>query len=455
MRVYQRESLRLKSSEAIVKINFPRFGVNKRQEIIRLLYEISKREGIEPSEIIEREESFQDYRRLKKILLQRRYPLAYHNQPSLKTYLPKLQFQSRVLNEVLLPGFQRKRREFYPKNIFVEKQAAACQLAKRFKRLFPQADFQEIATLNDWRAQRKDSARQDYSLRRETVFIVKENYDFFKKCPCTKRAQGCGYHILNLGFGCIYECAYCYLQEYTNSPGIILAGNMDDFFSAFNAYKSAGMRIGSGEFTDSLALDRFTEYSLELVDFFKKHPRADFEFKTKSQEVGNLLKAGHSGNIIVSWSLNPQKVINDNEFFSSSLEERLNAAASCVDGGYKVGFHLDPLIYFQGWQGEYGQLAESLFSKIKPEDIAWISLGALRFKPGLKRIIERRFPENKILDEEMLLGYDNKLRYPRGIRYKMYKAMLGIFSKHSPKLNMYLCMEDVRMWKDLKLKSLD
>ena len=68
-------------------------------------------------------------------------------------------------------------------------------------------------------------------------------------------------------------------------------------------------------------------------------------------------------------------------------------------------------------------------------------MGTFRFKPELKYIIENRFPENEILDEELLPGYDNKLRYPSSLRYDIYKSMLDMFKKHSKKLPIYLCME--------------
>ncbi len=450
MQVYSRESSRLKSAEAIVRENFPRFGVNKKQEITRLFYEISKKEGIEPGEILTEEELFQDYPRLKKILLQRRYPLAYQDQPRLKTYLPKLHCHCEPRRGEAI--FQKK--EFYPKKVFIEKSVVSSALAARFKVLFPRADFEEIRSFKEYRAQNKDSGIADYNKRRETVFIVRENYDFFKKCPCTKCASSCGYHIFNLGFGCIYECSYCYLQEYTNTPGIILPANLEDFFNAFSAYKRDGMRMGSGEFTDSLALDKWTGYSFELIEFFNKHPKVTFEFKTKSVEIDNLLKTEHSGNIVVSWSLNPQAVIDENEFFSSSLEERLTAAKRCAVSGYKVGFHFDPIIYFSGWQDEYGRLIEELFSRIQPKDIAWISLGTLRFRPELKTVIESRFPDNKILDEELLLGYDNKLRYPDKLREGVYRYMAGVIRGHSKDIELYLCMEDKKMCQGLNLKGL-
>ena len=113
----------------------------------------------------------------------------------------------------------------------------------------------------------------------------------------------------------VSECTYCYLQEYTNSPGIIFPANIESFFKNFNSYKRPGMRIGSGEFSDSLMLDNVTEYSILIADFFKDNKDIIFEFKTKSANIKNLLEARHAGNIVVSWSLNPQGIIDENELF--------------------------------------------------------------------------------------------------------------------------------------------
>ena len=79
---------------------------------------------------------------------------------------------------------------------------------------------------------------------------------------------------------------------------------------------------------------------------------------------------------------------------------------------------------------------------IKPEDIAWVSLGTFRFSPALKPIIEHRFPDNKILDEELVIGYDGKLRYPDELRERIYRTISGQIRKHHPKAPLYLCMED-------------
>ncbi len=446
MRIYKREFNRLTLAKTIVNTIFPDFGINKKQEIIRLLYEISKRENIDPCKIIIQKDCSRDYNLLKKQLLHRRYPYASSlNHNSFKPHLPKIELRP---SDCFVP----RQEIFYPKNIVVEKSAASSFLTRRLKNIFTKSRFIYIDSLNNYLHKRRRFGITDYNRRGEIVFVVNEMYDFFKKCPCTKSAHNCGYHIFNLGFGCIYECNYCYLQDYTNSPGIILPANIDDFFREFYRYKKAPMRIGTGEFCDSLAFDKITHYSISIVEFFRKQKGVIFEFKTKSDQIENLIKTKHNGRIVISWSLNPQSVIENNEFLTPSLEKRLNAAIRCAESGFKLGFHLDPVIYYRGWEQEYMGLIEDLFSRIKPRQIAWISIGTFRFKPSLKQIIERRFPGNKILDEELLLGYDNKLRYPYPLRYKMYKRLTEALLKHSRQLNIYLCMEEISMWKSLKLK---
>ena len=66
-------------------------------------------------------------------------------------------------------------------------------------------------------------------------------------------------------------------------------------------------------------------------------------------------------------------------------------------------------------------------------------------------MIESRFPENKILDEELLLGYDNKLRYPDKMRDGVYRYMASAIRGHSKDIELYLCMENRKMRGELSL----
>ncbi|MFC1623951.1 radical SAM protein [Candidatus Omnitrophota bacterium] len=441
MQVYRREFKLLRKVQDLTDRAFSNLGVNKKQDLTRLFYEISKKEQISPFTLL-KDIDRKNFHSIKQDLLKRRYPLSFINNELSKVHLPKIRLDPSLCQDL-------KKAPFYPKKIFIEKSAGHSTIANRFKKSFPKAAFKEIESLKLYLRQRPFNI-QDYNNRRSTVFITYENYDFFKKCPCTQKALKCGYNIFNLSFGCLFDCTYCYLQEYVNTPGLIFPANLDRFFNTFTSYKKVGMRMGTGEFSDSLMLDHMTEYCLSVVDFFKKHPDVTFEFKTKSTNIDNLLKINPSQNIVIAWSLNPQRIIDENEFFTPNLHERIEASLRCAKAGYKLAFHFDPVIYFKDWEIEYRKVVELLFSAIKPDYISWISIGTLRFNPKVKEAIEVRFPGNKILDEELVLGFDNKLRYPYHLRYKIYQSMLKMLLLHSKKLPIYLCMEDRSMWRNFK-----
>ncbi len=435
------EIVRLREIQALVNEIFANFGPNKKREIIRLLYEISKKENQNAKEILKQVSSF-DYKKCKEFLLRRRYPIAY-NEKGCRFYLPDIQLNEEDIAKILPDNY------YYPRRIFIGKDITNAPLVKSFIENFPKAELIEIDNFREYMHKFYNDKVKNYNRRTENAFLIKEQFDYIKECPCSKGAVHCGYHIFNISFGCIYECSYCYLQEYTNAPGIIFSVNIEEFLYKLVKNANRIIRIGSGEFTDSLMLDNITNYSAYIIEYLRKYPNVIFEFKTKSANISKLMELNASGNIVIAWSLNPEKIIKENEFYCASLEERVNAAVSCVEKGYRVAFHFDPIFFYEGWQKDYSSVLELVFNKIQPKDIAWISLGTFRFKKELKKIIERRFPSNKILDGELILDFDNKLRYLPRIRILIYRFMVREIQKYSIKLYIYLCMEDKAIWKEV------
>ena len=139
-------------------------------------------------------------------------------------------------------------------------------------------------------------------------------------------------------------------------------------------------------------------------------------------------------------------MIQENEHCTPQLEERLKAAQKCVKAGYSVGFHFDPVILHSNWKQGYKQTIEEIFDFIDTKYIKWISIGSLRMVSTLKKIIENRFKDNKILDEELLLSYDNKLRYEENTRVEIYKYIVEEIKKKNKNVVIYLCMEKSDIW---------
>ncbi|MCR4663361.1 MAG: hypothetical protein K5622_05705 [Endomicrobiaceae bacterium] len=424
-----------------IQQKFPFFGINKIRELTRLVFEISKKDNISSTDIIN---SIQEksYEKVKEYLLQKRYQRTYHISKKENFYLPDVNLTDEPANLVS--------EKFNPKNVYYTKDVTSSFLYNRIKTLYPDATFIEIESLKSFLKKEKFSVTK-YNNRRENLFLVNEKYDFFKPCPCTKNVRCCNYSILNIGYGCLYECSYCFLQGYQNVAGIILPCNLPDFLNREKIKPADNKmfflpRVGSGEFTDSLIFDDITLFSNDIVPFFKENKDISFEFKTKSTNIDNLLKLKGSSNIVVSWSVNAEQMIKENEHCTPSLQERLKAAQKCVKAGYSVGFHFDPVILYEDWKQGYKKTVENIFDFIDGKYIKWISIGSLRMVASLKKVIETRFSDNKILDEELLLSHDNKLRYDDNTRIKIYSYLVDLIRKQDSSVVVYLCMENNDIW---------
>jgi spore photoproduct lyase len=421
---------------------FSHFGTNKLREILRLLYEISQIEKEQINVILDTLTT-RDYKSTKKNLLKRRYPKTFEKVPLSSFYLPKYEvsedFKVAITNKL-----------FYPTNIYYESQAMQSNLFKNIKTLFPNSQYNEIKSLKSFVKDNSFSLK-DYNNRCNNLFLVKEKYDFFKKCPCTTGVINCGYSIMNLGMGCIYDCSYCFLQGYQNIPGIIISYNIEDYLKddrivsstqGFFNYK----RIGSGEFTDSLVFDHITNFSTYIINYFRNKKDIYFEFKTKSSNIQNLLNAGGQENIVIAWSVNSNEITKNNEFKTASLKERVESAKKCALEGFSTAFHFDPIIYYENWTQGYKETVDMIFDIVPNSKIKWISLGTLRMPTTQKIVIENRFPDTEILNGEFLLGHDYKLRYDENLRIEMYKFINHIIQSKKSNANVYLCMETKKIW---------
>jgi len=423
---------------------------NQWQIIQRLIFEIGKRKNTEYSQILntlKNELAINNYSpqdkfsALKHKLLKYRFPLTSKQQ--------KIAFKDVYLNQIKPPltNNWKIQTKFEPLEIFVEEKVKTSYLFKNIKKRFPNSKTKIITHYRDYLKNNPFTLSQ---IKKPLVFITNEQADFIKPCPCTKYHLGCGYWIFNLGFGCPFDCSYCFLQQYTNFFGIILPANIDIFLEQFEKFITRfkkPIRIGTGEFSDSLALDDITEYSKKIIPYFQQK-NVLFELKTKSVNIDNLLKISPGKNIIISWSLNPPKIIKYQEFGSATLEERLTAAKRIQDAGYKIAFHFDPIIHLENWEKLYAEIINQLYSQLEPP-FAWISLGTLRSNRKLKTMFELRFPKSNIFYGELLLGNDKKLRYPEFIRSKIYNTITELIKHYDKNTPLYLCMESEKIWKSV------
>ncbi len=184
-----------------------------------------------------------------------------------------------------------------------------------------------------------------------------------------------------------------------------------------------------------------------MIPLFQKYPDWILEFKTKSKKVEQFVDLKGSKNIIVSWSVNPQNIISSEEHGTASLIERITAAEKCRDQGYRLAFHMDPMIWHPEWQKNYSELIEMLLNKFTEEDIHVISIGALRFQPEQRLMMKQRFGMQSLVNQAEMFPSDNgKYRYDANIRSQMFQFAYKKIKELNPNMNVFLCMETPESW---------
>ena len=288
------------------------------------------------------------------------------------------------------------------------------------------------------------------SAGKKNLFVTPFLGKRLKPCPGTSNHICCGYHVMNVITNCPMDCSYCVLQGYLNNPLITLYSNWEGLLQEIESFLSGHpqsfLRLGTGELSDSLALDPIFPISPILIPSFAKRDHAFLELKTKSAEVDHLLHLDHRRKTIVSWSLNPNKIVEEEETGTASLGQRIESAQRCQEKGYPVGFHFDPVIFYEEWEKGYQETIDSLFRRIDPKGVMCISLGGFRYPPPLKAIAKERFPNTKIFLGELFPGRDGKFRYLKEIRVEMYQKMVQWLRDVDPNLFIYLCMESKEVW---------
>ena len=280
------------------------------------------------------------------------------------------------------------------------------------------------------------------------MVIMRRRSPFLMACPAgSAKFACCGYLVLTLASNCPMDCSYCFLQEYVaDNPGFQVYANYEGAFAELDQLSASAparhFRIGTGELADSLALDSLTGLSIELVNFFAARENLTLELKTKTDEVENLLTLDPRGRVLVSWTLSPRRVFEACEHRTASPSERIAAARRVLDAGYRVAFHLDPMIAYPDAERDYIELMDELFATIPPALISFVSMGGLRLTPALRAAARRRFPNDAMLLGEDVLAEDGRYRTFAPMRIRLYKILADKFKSAGAEIPSYLCMEN-------------
>jgi spore photoproduct lyase len=337
---------------------------------------------------------------------------------------------------------------FVPEAIVVERGAEETPMARRCRARLSGVPF----TIVDDRSEMRSAMAGDFAAAKRRLLLAPHRGSFLGHCPAGTRGLACcSYLVMNLASNCPMDCGYCFLQEYLADAAPLTAyvnpeAALAELAQILDRHPDRRFRIGTGELADSLALDPLTGLSAELVPFFAARSNALLELKTKTDAVDELCRHDPKERVVVAWSLAPDAAATIAERGTAPVAARLAAARRVLAAGYKVGVHFDPLIEHAGWDEGYRDLVAALAAAVPAERLAWVSMGALRFSPGLRTRVRARFPGTPLLAGEQVPGVDGKWRDFQPLRVAMYRRVRSYVEAALPGVPLYLCMETPEVW---------
>ena len=119
---------------------------------------------------------------------------------------------------------------FEPEVIYLESDAEAYPLAQRILQAFPHTPVVRGRPLPELVAEVRQNSADVFGAGKRQLALSKFKGSFLKKCPGISPGMVCcNYYIVNLIKNCIYDCSYCFLQDFLeNNPVLSAFVNVED-----------------------------------------------------------------------------------------------------------------------------------------------------------------------------------------------------------------------------------
>jgi spore photoproduct lyase len=267
--------------------------------------------------------------------------------------------------------------------------------------------------------------------------------------PLKKKDVICPHFLeLKWGYGCPYDCAWCYLKGTFR----FLPTKTRPMFKDYQKIEAHVIRffeelsppeiLNTGEIADSLMGETLSlPFSKFIIPLFERQDKHKVLFLTKSDRVEHLLSIQSHNQSIISFSLNADKVAKEWENRAPNVASRINAGRLLDESGYEVRIRIDPIVPIPNWEKQYKELIDKVFSNYTP---ARITLGSLR---GLQSTINGSTDRSwlRYLDENSNWG--KKVR--NDVRFKIYNSLISYLREQYGYSNVALCKETMEIWNEL------
>ncbi len=274
-------------------------------------------------------------------------------------------------------------------------------------------------------------------------------------CPAlSEETVCCNLRTIDVVENCPLGCSYCSIQTFYTDR-FVFEEHLGEKLSRIPVSPDRYYHYCTGQSSDSLVWGNRNGNLEKLAAFARAHPNVLLELKTKTNNVDELLSLDIPPNVVVSWTLNTSTITAQEEHFTATPQDRLNAAEKVAAAGLPVAFHFHPIIYYRNWQEEYRELIDQLTHRIDPRQVLFVSMGALTLiKPAINRMRQLGIP-TKILQFPHDRDPHGKITYPKEIKQVLFSTIYQAFHTWHERVFFYLCMETDDIWHKVLGRSYD
>ena len=276
------------------------------------------------------------------------------------------------------------------------------------------------------------------TLAKKHLYLTAQKGRFVRDCPgaSSRNAEGrlcCGYVIVDTVSNCNYDCTYCYLQSYVNTPYLTVYANVERLFEEVAAFLRTRphqlVRMGSGGVQRqpvARPADRlFGPAGAVHPPVSKRAVRAEDQERPDRGVAGRGAPGAGDGVVVHQPAGRGCSARSTRRPRWRRGCERRGVAWRRVTRSACISTRCST---FPAWEDVYEPFVEQVFRAIDPRDVTTLSMGSLRFAPDLKDVVRARFPRSRLMTAELFPSEDGKIRYFRPLRADMYAKIVGLDS---------------------------
>lgn len=282
-------------------------------------------------------------------------------------------------------------------HVYVEKEALNYPISSKIISYFQKSRIVTIDHYKDVFCRKN----QNFVLQKNSpklILAVKKNNFVYNGSEMCDNFENDNFYYTSTVMNCIYNCEYCYLQGMYPSSNVVIFVNIEDTINEIERMlKTHSVYLCVSYDTDLMAIENVTGFIHKWAEIAARNENLKIEIRTKSANFRALKNIACLDNIILAWTLSPDKIIKEFEGNTPCLESRLKSICNAIDNGWKVRICFDPILYVENWSELYKECIETTFKMLGNRKVYQVSIGVFRVSKDYLKTMNKLRRDSKLL----------------------------------------------------------